>query len=30
MHFWLRIDRVMVEKEVLAQSWVIRGPNEFV
>jgi len=25
----LRIDRVMVEKEVLDQSWAIHGSNEF-
>jgi len=27
--FLLTIDRVMVEKEVLAKSWAIHGSNEF-
>jgi hypothetical protein len=29
MYLRLRIDRVMVEKEVLDQSWAIHGSNEF-
>jgi hypothetical protein len=29
VQFWFRIDRVIVEKEVLAQKWAIHDSNDF-
>jgi hypothetical protein len=29
VQFWFRIDRVIVEKDVLAQKWAIHDSNDF-